>query len=37
VVIFFFLWLYQWGHGSDMQGASVPVNLSLSLTMGFLG
>ena len=36
-VLFFFLWLYQWGHGSDLQGASVPVNLSLSLTLGFLG
>jgi hypothetical protein len=36
-VIFFFLWLYQWGHGSDLQGAAVLVNLSLSLTMGFLG
>jgi hypothetical protein len=36
-VIFFFLWLYQWGHGSDMQGAAVPVQLSLSLTLGYLG
>jgi hypothetical protein len=36
-VVFFFLWLYQWRHGSDLQGAAVPVNLSLSLTLGFLG
>jgi hypothetical protein len=36
-VILFFLWLFQWGHGSDLQGAAVAVNLSLSLTMGFLG
>lgn len=36
-VTFFFLWLYRWGHGSDLQGAAVPVNLSLSLTIGFLG
>jgi len=35
--VFFFLWLYQWGHGSDLQGAAVLVNLSLSLTIGFLG
>jgi hypothetical protein len=36
-VIFFFLWLYQWGHGSDLQGAAVPAQLSLSLTLGYLG
>lgn len=34
-VIFFFLWLFQWGHGSDLQNASVPLTLSLSLTLGF--
>lgn len=36
-VVFFFLWLYRWGHGSDLQGAAVLVNFSLSLTLGFLG
>jgi hypothetical protein len=36
-VIFFFLWLYQWGHGTDLQGASVPVQLSLTLVAGYLG
>ena len=36
-VIFFFLWLYQWGHSADLQGAAVPVQLSLTLTAGYLG
>ncbi|GAB7333727.1 hypothetical protein MBLNU13_g05263t2 [Cladosporium sp. NU13] len=36
-VIFFFLWLYQWGHGADLQGAAVPVQLSLTLVAGYLG
>jgi hypothetical protein len=36
-VIFFFLWLYQWGHGADVQGAAVPVQLSLTLVAGYLG
>jgi hypothetical protein len=34
-VIFFFLWLFQWQHASDLQNASVPLTLSLSLTLGF--
>ena len=34
-VVFFFLWLFQWGHGADLQSASVPLTLSLSLTLGF--
>jgi hypothetical protein len=34
-VIFFFLWLFQWQHTSDLQNASVPLTLSLSLTLGF--
>jgi hypothetical protein len=34
-VIFFFLWLFQWQHVSDLQNASVPLTLSLSLTLGF--
>ena len=36
-VIFFFLWLYQWGHSADVQGAAVPVQLSLTLVAGYLG
>lgn len=36
-VIFFFLWLYQWGHSADLQGAAVPVQLSLTLVAGYLG
>jgi hypothetical protein len=34
-VVFFFLWLFRWGHGADLQNASVPLTLSLSLTLGF--
>lgn len=34
-VVFFFLWLFHWGHGADLQNASVPLTLSLSLTLGF--
>ena len=36
-VMFFFLWLYRWGHGADLQGAAVPVQLSLTLVAGYLG
>jgi hypothetical protein len=35
-VIFFFQWLYEWGHGIDLKGAAVPAQLSLSLTLGYL-
>jgi len=34
--IFFFLWLFRWGHAADLQNASVPVQLSLSLTICFV-
>jgi hypothetical protein len=34
-VIFFFLWLFQWHHASDLQNASSLLTLSLSLTIGF--
>ena len=34
-VVFFFLWLFYWGHGSDLQNASVPSLTSLSLPIGF--
>ena len=34
-VIFFFLWLFRWGHDADLQNASVPLTLWLSLTLGF--
>ena len=36
-VIFFFLWIYRWGHGADLQGAAVPVQLSLTLVASYLG
>lgn len=35
-VIFFFLWLFQWKHASDLQDGSVPVMLSASLTAIFV-
>lgn len=35
-VVFFFLWLFKWGHDSDLQNASIPVMLSLSFTLGFV-
>lgn len=34
-VLFFFLWLFQWDNGPDLQNASVPVMLSLSLTIEY--
>ena len=34
--IVFFLWLFQWKHESDLQNGTVPVGLSLSLTMLFV-
>jgi fatty acid desaturase len=36
-LVFFFLWLFVWGHDSDLQNAAVPVLTSLSLTIGFVG
>ncbi|KAM3413956.1 hypothetical protein BST61_g10625 [Cercospora zeina] len=33
---FFFLWLFRWGHAGDLQNGTVPVQLSLSLTVGFV-
>ncbi|KAI5366686.1 hypothetical protein Slin14017_G043260 [Septoria linicola] len=36
-VVYFFLWLFYWRHDSDVQGASVPVSLSLTLTAMFIG
>lgn len=35
-LVFFFLWLFRWGHGGDLQNASVPPTVSLSLTFGFV-
>lgn len=34
-IVFGFLWLFLWGHDSDLQNASVPLTLSLTLTLGF--
>lgn len=36
-LIFFFLWLFKWGHAADLQNAVVPVTLSMTLTVCFLG
>lgn len=36
-LLFFFLWLFLWGHDSDLQNASVPALTSMSLTIGFVG
>ncbi|PPJ56174.1 hypothetical protein CBER1_09082 [Cercospora berteroae] len=35
-IVFFFLWLFRWGHASDLQNAAVPAGMSLSLTMLFM-
>lgn len=35
-VLFFFLWLFPWGHISDIQNAAVPIQLSLSLSICFV-
>lgn len=34
-VIFFFLYLFAWKHGWDLQDAAVPIQLSLSLTVAY--
>jgi hypothetical protein len=34
-LIFFFLWLFHWGHGSDLQNAAVPFSLSAMLSLSF--
>lgn len=36
-VYFFFAWIFQWRHASDLQNASVPLVLSLSLLGTFWG
>ena len=36
-VYFFFAWLFQWGHGGDLQNASIPIALSLAPLATFWG
>jgi hypothetical protein len=36
-LVFFFMWLFPWGHASDLQNASVPSLTTLSLTVGLVG
>lgn len=36
-VYFFFAWLFEWGHGGDLQNASVPIALSLAPLATFWG
>ncbi|KAF7195260.1 hypothetical protein HII31_03466 [Pseudocercospora fuligena] len=35
-IVFFFLWLFAWRHESDLQNASVPITISLTLSVTFL-
>lgn len=35
-IIFFFLWLFRWKHASDLQNASVPLTISITLLVGFV-
>jgi hypothetical protein len=32
---FFFLWLFRWGHSGDLQNASVPIFISISMISVF--
>ncbi|KAK6428321.1 hypothetical protein LTR95_015535 [Oleoguttula sp. CCFEE 5521] len=34
-VVFFFLWLFSWGHASDLQNAAIPLTISMCLTLTF--
>jgi len=36
-VYFFFAWLFQWGHVGGLQGASIPITLSLAPLATFWG
>jgi hypothetical protein len=36
-IVFFFLWIFYWGHDSDLQNASVVPIFSLTLTVAFVG
>jgi hypothetical protein len=29
-IIFFFMWLFQWGHSGDLQNASVPLSIMVA-------
>ncbi|CRK25377.1 hypothetical protein BN1723_003282 [Verticillium longisporum] len=35
-LVFFFLWMFSWGHSGDLQNASVPLCISLALLVVFL-
>lgn len=35
-IVFFFLWLFQWHHSADLQGASVPLSINISLIAIFI-
>ena len=36
-MIFVFLWLFQWHHSVDLQGASTLAQISVALSIGFVG
>lgn len=35
--VFFFMWLFAWGHVGDLQNAAVPISLSFSFVTMFWG
>lgn len=38
-VVFFFMWMFSWGHAGDLQNASVPLSVmlvALSIFWGFI-
>lgn len=36
-LIFIFLWLFQWHHSTDLQGASTLAQVSIALSVAFVG
>jgi len=36
-LVFVFLWLFQWKHASDLQGATVLAQVSIALSVAFVG
>lgn len=36
-LVFVFLWLFRWGHAEDLQGATVLAQVSIALSVAFVG
>ena len=36
-LVFVFLWLFQWKHAGDLQGATVLAQVSMALSIAFVG